>query len=80
MHHPEDDPNYKGLSVQKGIEQPPIVNPYRKAKVKREMAFLHRFLSFFLSFGFTKRQRPSARMMQRVMKAVVTKRIPWIRG
>lgn len=35
MHHPEDDPNYKGLSVQKGIEQPPIVNPYRKAKVKK---------------------------------------------
>lgn len=35
MHHPEDDPNYKGLSVQKGIEQPPIVNPYRKVKVKK---------------------------------------------
>jgi len=35
MHHPEDDPNYKGLSVQKGIEQPPIVNPYRKGKVKK---------------------------------------------
>lgn len=35
MHHPEDDPSYKGLSVQKGIEQPPIVNPYRKGKVKK---------------------------------------------
>lgn len=37
MHHPENDSSYKGLSVQKGIEQPPIVNPYRKAKVKKRV-------------------------------------------
>lgn len=35
MDHPEDAPLYKGLSVQKGIEQPPIINPYRKGKVKK---------------------------------------------
>jgi len=33
MKHPEDNEKYKGLSVQKGIPPPPIVNPYRKGKV-----------------------------------------------
>ncbi len=28
MHHPENDSAYKGLSVNKGIEQPPSINPY----------------------------------------------------
>lgn len=36
MKHPENDPNYKGLSVQKGIEQPPIVNPYRSVRLKKK--------------------------------------------
>lgn len=35
-HHPENDPTYKGLSVNKGISDVPIVNPYRKKKVKRQ--------------------------------------------
>ena len=26
--HPENDPRYKGLTVNKGIAQPPSVNPY----------------------------------------------------
>ncbi|MDP4277501.1 MAG: methylmalonyl Co-A mutase-associated GTPase MeaB [Bacteroidota bacterium] len=33
MTHPENNQKYKGLSVTKGIDQPPIVNPYRKANV-----------------------------------------------
>jgi LAO/AO transport system kinase len=37
--HPEDDPKYKALSVQKGIEQPPIINPYRtKNSRKRKLS------------------------------------------
>lgn len=28
MRHPENDPDYPGLSVNKGISQPPSVNPY----------------------------------------------------
>lgn len=35
MKHIENDNEYKGLSVNSGIEQPPIVNPYRKSKAKR---------------------------------------------
>jgi LAO/AO transport system kinase len=36
MKHPENDHRYKGLSVQKGIEQPPITNPYRKKAVRKK--------------------------------------------
>lgn len=39
MIHPEDDPNYKGLAVSKGIPQPPTVSPYiheiRRTKRKK---------------------------------------------
>ena len=35
MEHPENDPKYVGLNVNKGISQPPSINPYLKAKKKR---------------------------------------------
>jgi len=34
--HPENNNEYKGLTVNKGIEQPPVVNPYLKKKVKKK--------------------------------------------
>ncbi|MCE5206069.1 MAG: methylmalonyl Co-A mutase-associated GTPase MeaB [Porphyromonadaceae bacterium] len=34
MEHPENDPHYKGLSVNKGVTQPPSVNPYLKKKIR----------------------------------------------
>lgn len=34
MEHPENDPNYKGLKVNKGIEMLPSVNPYLKSRKK----------------------------------------------
>lgn len=33
--HPENDPGYKGLKVNSGVEAPPIVSPYFKARQKR---------------------------------------------
>ena len=36
MEHPENDPKYAGLNVNKGISQPPVVNPYLKARKKRQ--------------------------------------------
>ncbi len=36
MDHPENKNEYKGLTVNKGIEQPPVVNPYLKKKVKKK--------------------------------------------
>ena len=32
MEHPENSKEYKGLTVNKGIEQPSIVNPYFKGR------------------------------------------------
>lgn len=33
--HPENDPRYKGLAVNRGVEDVPVVNPYRQARKKR---------------------------------------------
>ena len=35
MEHPENSEEYKGLVVNKGIEQPSSVNPYLKRKPKK---------------------------------------------
>jgi len=35
VEHPENDPKYVGLNVNRGISQPPVVNPYLKSKKKR---------------------------------------------
>ena len=34
MEHPENDPQYQGLAVNKGVQQPPVVNPYLKRRRK----------------------------------------------
>ena len=34
MEHPENSEEYKGLTVNAGIEQPSIVNPYLKLRKK----------------------------------------------
>ena len=36
MEHPENDKEYTGLAVNKGIEQPPMVNPYLKNRPRRQ--------------------------------------------
>jgi len=39
MHHPENDPKYLGLNVNKGVAQPPSINPYihlRKKQHRKE--------------------------------------------
>jgi len=33
-HHPENDPDYKGLTVNEGVESVPTVNPYNRPKRK----------------------------------------------
>ncbi|MDR2087147.1 MAG: methylmalonyl Co-A mutase-associated GTPase MeaB [Dysgonamonadaceae bacterium] len=35
QHHPENDPQYKGLTVNQGISSPPVINPYLKERKKR---------------------------------------------
>ena len=36
MKHPENENKYKALSVQKGIVQPPIINPYSTRRVRKK--------------------------------------------
>ncbi len=36
MEHPENDSKYLGLTVNSGVAQPPIVNPYARARVRRK--------------------------------------------
>ncbi len=35
-HHPENDPQYKGLIVNEGVSSPPIVNPYLRERKKKQ--------------------------------------------
>ncbi len=35
-HHPENDPAYKGLSVNQGVENVPIINPYERPRRRRK--------------------------------------------
>lgn len=37
MEHPENDDLYSGLTVNKGIEQPPSINPYLKKRARRKL-------------------------------------------
>ena len=34
-HHPENDPNFKGLTVNQGVDAVPTINPYQRTKRKR---------------------------------------------
>lgn len=47
-HHPENDPSYKGLSVNKGIRDVPVVNPYTKKKVRRRIFTVDEYVAGIL--------------------------------
>ena len=42
--HPENDPSYKGLTVNKGVENISSVNPYQKPKTKRRQFTVAEYL------------------------------------
>ena len=44
MEHPENSGEYKGLAVNKGIEQPSSVNPYLKRKPKKRQLSVAEFV------------------------------------
>jgi len=49
MEHPENDPNYKGLIVNKGVVQPPSINPYLKKRVKNSERSVSEYVDGILS-------------------------------
>lgn len=47
--HPENDPAYKGLSVNEGVDNAPILNPYRQSTVKRRQYNASEFVEGILT-------------------------------
>ena len=37
MEHPENDSQYTGLTVNSGVAQPPVVNPYMQRRKRRPL-------------------------------------------
>ncbi len=53
MEHPENDEQYAGLTVNKGIAQPPIVNPYMKRKPRRRLLSADEYVDGILKGNIT---------------------------
>ena len=53
MEHPENDEQYAGLTVNKGIVQPPIVNPYMKRKPRRRLLSADEYVDGILKGNIT---------------------------
>ncbi|MDR3220009.1 MAG: methylmalonyl Co-A mutase-associated GTPase MeaB [Dysgonamonadaceae bacterium] len=53
QHHPENDPQYKGLTVNQGINQPPLVNPYLSGRKKRRNYSLSEYVEQILKGNIT---------------------------
>lgn len=49
MQHPENDSKYKGLIVNKGVAQPPSINPYLKKRVKNNTHSVKEYVDGILS-------------------------------
>ncbi len=48
MKHIENDDKYHGLSVNNGVKQPPIVNPYRQKRAKRKSLSIDEYVKGIL--------------------------------
>lgn len=53
MKHPENDEQYKGLKVNKGIEDVPIVNPYLKKRIQRKQYTVNEYVEGILRGNIT---------------------------
>jgi LAO/AO transport system kinase len=51
--HPENDPAYKGLSVNQGVDKAPVVNPYKQKKIKRQKYTASEFVKGILEGNIT---------------------------
>lgn len=48
-HHPENDPAFKSLSVQEGIQGAPVVNPYRQTKARKKQRSADEYVAGILA-------------------------------
>jgi len=49
MKHPENDARYRGLTVNKGIDQPPIINPYSTKRSPRKKYSVEEYVQGILA-------------------------------
>ena len=49
MSHIENSKEYKGLTVNQGVEQPPMVNPYLTRRVKRRQFSVNDYVEGILA-------------------------------
>lgn len=49
MEHPENDPRYRGLTVNKGVARPPSVNPYLKKRDRNKLRSVKEYVEGILS-------------------------------
>ena len=52
-HHPENDDQYIGLNVNKGVAQPPSVNPYMKPKRRKRLLTVDEYVDGILKGNVT---------------------------
>ena len=49
MPHIENNEEFKGLNVNDGVEQPPIINPYRKSRIKKKELTVNDYVEGIIS-------------------------------
>lgn len=57
MEHPENHTDYKGLTVNSGVSQPPVVNPYLKRRKKRSLPSAGELVEGILAGDITRLSR-----------------------
>ncbi|MDE5972585.1 MAG: methylmalonyl Co-A mutase-associated GTPase MeaB, partial [Muribaculaceae bacterium] len=53
MNHPENNDDYKGLTVNSGVAQPPVVNPYVRRLRRKPMPTVSEFVEGILKGDVT---------------------------
>lgn len=81
-HHHENDPQFKGLKVNKGVPSPPTVNPYLQAKRHRQHYTVEEYVSEILKGNITMLSQAvtmvesSRHDHQKIAQAIIEKCLP----
>ena len=70
MEHPENDEAYKGLKVNKGVENVPTVNPYLKRRVQRKQYTTSEFVEGILKGNITVLSHPISSWLKKSLRNV----------
>ena len=83
MKHPENDPKFAGLNVNKGVAQPPSVNPYLKKRNKRSLYSVEEYTKGILEGNITMLSQAvtlvesSNPAHQEIAQAIIEKCLPY---